>query len=218
MPKSPRRRPAVREDEPDLVYDPTNPPEPVLAETAKRQPVAADPEHPAPTAHQTLPLSRLAGDASRPVPAMPPANPTRAVTYQSRIRVIDAWQYGGNLKDAPDFVDRNWAGWDDTPILRVPHYARPDGEPVICRVMDYVVRQEVKLAEGMPTMERVEVWPKEEFERLFIPHRINGEDPAKASGPKAPSPMQSMQGVNLKELLDDLAQPSERSPEEPQST
>jgi hypothetical protein len=146
------------------------------------------------------------------------------VTYQSRIHVNEAWQYAGTLRDAPDFIDRNWVGFDDGPILRVPHYARPDGEQVICRVMDYVVRQEVKLAEGMPTMERIEVWPREEFERLFIPSRVSGRDPAKNNGPKAPPPdvvpyqPPDETQTELSRLLNDLSPPAGEGPPEPPAT
>jgi hypothetical protein len=142
---------------------------------------------------------------------------------------MDAWQYAGTLADAPYFVDRNWAGFDDGPALRVPHYARPDGEPVICRVGDYVVRQEVTLAEGLPSSERVEVWPKEEFERLFIPSRISGRDigapkssPTRPGTVTAPSPNIDRppdvkpRQADLEELLDDLdPRPSEGQPEPP---
>lgn len=131
-----------------------------------------------------------------------PAPPLQAVTYQSRIRVMDAWQYAGSLRDAPGFVDRNWAGFDEAPVLRVPHYARPDGDPVICRVLDYVVRQEVRLADGMPSMERIEVWPREEFERLFIPQRVSGTAP--------PPPADQ----NLQELLDGIGAQAGEGPAE----
>jgi len=198
--------PSEREAEPKMVRaDPTDP---VLYETETKDPIVPD--------RSALRNVQPSGaGASRPAPT--PIRP-QAVTYQSRIRVIDAWQYAGSLRDAPDFVDRNWAGWDDTPILRVPHYAHPDGEPIICRVLDYVVRQEVKLAEGMPSMERVEVWPKEDFERLFIPHRISGADPADNHGPKAPAPdLQREPRQSLEVFFDDNPPAGQNAPDEPQA-
>jgi len=183
----PRKRPtpAARETEPDVVYDPTNPPPSLLAETATGRPMPRDPQHPTPTAH---------------------------VAYTSRIEVIEAFQYDGSLKSAPDFIDRNWVGWDGTPILRVPHPARPEGPPAVCHPGDYVVRQSVTLAPNVPAEERLEVWPKADFERLFIPKRINGTDNpprVRAPSPDVPRPspvlplIQSMPDVNLEELFHD---------------
>jgi hypothetical protein len=188
----PRKRPSVprtpvgRESEPDLVYDPTQSPEAILAETATGKPVARDPRHNPPTAH---------------------------IAYTSRIEVIEAFQYDGNLRDAPDFIDRNWVGWDTTPILRVPRPSNPDGEPAVCRIGDYVVRQSVTLLAGVPAEERLEVWPKADFERLFIPKRNNNAlNPPRIAAPspdiQRPKPpvlplIQSMPDVDLEELFHD---------------
>jgi len=110
---------------------------------------------------------------------MTPA-PSKAVGvhYRSRISVVDAWRYDGALAQAPSWVDRNWIGYstDDElrgipagPCLRVPGPCGLDDGIRICRVGDYVVRQQVTLLEGLESPVLVEVWPKHEFEKLFLP-------------------------------------------------
>lgn len=98
------------------------------------------------------------------------------VVYESRIRVLDAWQYHGNVPhDAPGWIDRNWIGWADVdtvrnveagPCLRVPLLT---GDIAVCRVGDYVARQEVLMLAEFPGDIRLEVWPQAQFEKLFLP-------------------------------------------------
>jgi len=102
--------------------------------------------------------------------------PPGKVRYESRINIVDAYRYRGTLSDAPDWIDRNWAGFgeydsirqiDEGPCLRVPSSANP-GEVVLARVGDYVCRQSVLLDNGRPPEIRTEVWAAEQFERLFV--------------------------------------------------
>lgn len=97
------------------------------------------------------------------------------IRYESRIRVLEAFQYRGSLQDAPAWVDRNWAGYGDWdplrniaagPALRVPS---PHGDVVLARPGDYVVRQSVTIAHHVEPIEQVEVWARDNFERTFIP-------------------------------------------------
>lgn len=94
--------------------------------------------------------------------------------YESRITVVEAWQYAGQLGSAPDFVDKNWLGYaqDDTlrqipagPCLRVP---TGTGDEVVCRIGDYIVQQEVKIDSNISDL-RIEVWAKEHFQKMFLP-------------------------------------------------
>jgi hypothetical protein len=80
------------------------------------------------------------------------------------------------MRDAPDWIDRNWAGWGDFdpmrgleagPCLRVPTH-NGTGDVVLARIGDYVTRQEVKLT-GQLSDIRIEVWARDQFEKLFIP-------------------------------------------------
>jgi len=96
------------------------------------------------------------------------------VRYESRIEVREAWQYPGFVQDAPRWIDRNWIGWADYddlrhlpqgPCLRVP----VEGGLGVVRKGDYVVQQLVRSDDGsVPEHSRIEVWPREEFERLFV--------------------------------------------------
>jgi len=99
--------------------------------------------------------------------------------YQSRIHIVDAWKYPGSLVKRPDFVDPGWASWaeyDDKtkrpagPALRVPT-SGPQTEKM-CRKGDYVVRQLVTIDHSQPADAQVDVWTEAEFERLFIPAKI----------------------------------------------
>lgn len=119
----------------------------------------------------------LDGELLPPGGHSPPAGGGN-VRYESRIRVLEAFQYRGTMKDAPDWVDRNWAGYGDWdplrnipagPALRVPDRHGGDGAVVLARPGDYVVRQEIVLAHGIPPDVAIEVWAKETFEKTFIP-------------------------------------------------
>lgn len=103
-----------------------------------------------------------------------PLIPAAGLHYESRIVIVDAWQYPGSLKNAPDWIDRNWVGYGDYdelreikpgPCLRVPLQS---GITAIVRIGDYVATQEVKLAEGVTDI-RLEAWQRDQFEKLFIP-------------------------------------------------
>ena len=94
--------------------------------------------------------------------------------YESRITIVDAWQYPGSLRDAPNWVDRNWAAYSDFdpvraiepgPCLRIPMLT---GETAVARIGDYVVTQEVRYDEFSSDL-RIEVWPQTQFEKLFMP-------------------------------------------------
>lgn len=125
-----------------------------------------------------------ASRAALPDPAGSPASAAltgeilpRNSRYESRITILDAFHYPGSFREAPDWVDRNWLGYaDDDPVrgivagpaLRVPTHNR-HGDVVLARVGDYVTRQEVRLAPDVPGDIRVEVWAKEQFEKMFLP-------------------------------------------------
>jgi hypothetical protein len=94
--------------------------------------------------------------------------------YEGRIRILEAYQYPGAVHHAPGWIDRNWvafADWDPVrnieagPALRVPT-AR--GDTALARLGDYVVKQEVILAVGIPADVQIDVWPKDQFEKYFI--------------------------------------------------
>lgn len=98
-----------------------------------------------------------------------------SVRYEGRIQILDAFQYPGVLANAPDWVDRNWIAFGDHddlrgipagPCLRVP---LTSGATAICRVGDYVCQQEVRMAPDTRGEVRIEVWPKEQFQKNFMP-------------------------------------------------
>jgi hypothetical protein len=131
---------------------------------------------------------RLGSSYSAPVDQAPLHPPT--VTYRSRIAVVEAWRYPGQLAEAPTFIDRAWTAWAEAdlygatagPALRVP-VTRSLSGPVpldgfkLCRIGDYVVRQMVTLVDGFEPEEALDVWPKDDFERLFMPVKIRKPDP-----------------------------------------
>lgn len=104
--------------------------------------------------------------------------PNLVARYESRIVIVDAWQYPGSLTGKPDFVDANWIAWgeyDDItkapagPALRVPTQGLQAEK--MARKGDYIVRQTVTLAHSLPPDTQVDVWPQKDFEKLFIPAR-----------------------------------------------
>lgn len=108
--------------------------------------------------------------------------PTDNVTYESRIRILEAFRYPGSFRNAPDWIDRNWLGhgdWDPLrqiepgPALRVP----VDSGVVLARIGDYVVKQAVAIAPGVPDEVKLEVWPAETFQKLFLPKAKSSQPP-----------------------------------------
>jgi hypothetical protein len=143
--------------------------------------IAATPGRPPPldiVEDRTREQQALDGDLLPPLDAPQPNQPPPgAVRYESRIRVVEAWRYPGNLTGAPAWIDRNWIGFADFddlrklepgPCLRVPIHGDPYAH-VVCRVGDYMARQEVKLVPDLPGEIQVQVWEAEQFQRLFIP-------------------------------------------------
>lgn len=125
-----------------------------------------------------LPAADLVGgpDLPRSGVIVPPG-PLGVHHYEARITIVDAWQYPGNLVKAPEWVDRNWAAYADYdelrdikpgPALRIP---LANGTTALARIDDYVARQEVKLTRDVAEI-RLEVWPREQFERMFLPVAI----------------------------------------------
>ncbi len=107
------------------------------------------------------------------------SRPGGARRYESRIRILDAWQYRGSVATAPAYVDRNWIGYagerdpvrqiDPGPCLRVPLTPDPSERVVtICRVGDYVVHEEIVGDDGRLS-EKIEVWEQGQFQKLFLP-------------------------------------------------
>jgi len=128
----------------------------------------------------------------KPSPYVKPSTPVR---YESRIEVLEAFRYPGSLLNAPDWVDRNWVAWADTdevtkqpagPALRVP---MENGGQVLCRVGDYIVKQNVRGDTGSRV--KTEVWAGAEFERIFVP-AITGSLPSVPQEvPKSTQPARS---------------------------
>ena len=181
IPPRPGEPPIPDEQEPEIDDEPDEeeteiPPDPERPE-----------DKPAP-AGANVAAPQLGNEYSAPVISAPPPPPT--VTYRSRIAVVEAWRYPGQLAQAPDFIDRAWTAWAEAdlygrsagPALRVP-VTRSLSGPVpadgakLCRIGDYVVRQMVTLVDGLEPEEALDVWPKEDFERLFMPVKHRKVDP-----------------------------------------
>jgi hypothetical protein len=105
--------------------------------------------------------------------------PAENVRYESRITILEAWQYPGNVLSAPPWVDRNWIGYQidydavrgigPGPCVRVP---LSGGVTAIARIGDYLTRQEMRLSPELSDI-RIECWPRENFEKFFIPAGVN---------------------------------------------
>jgi len=117
----------------------------------------------------------------RPEPEfIPPDDPTRT-RWTSRISILEAYQYNGSFKDAPHWVNRTWLAYGDAdilrgipagPCLRVPlPSAVNTGEEgaVLCRVGDFICRQQMDFEDGRAPHIRTEVWAKDQFLKNFMP-------------------------------------------------
>ena len=121
-----------------------------------------------------VPKTRPAPPARAGQPATPTIdNAPDHVRYESRIQILEAFRYMGSFVNAPPWIDRNWLSHGDHdplrnieagPALRIPL----DSGVVIARLGDYVCQQSVALTEGVSDI-RLEVWPAETFQKLFIP-------------------------------------------------
>lgn len=123
---------------------------------------------------------------------VPPAPTLANVSYESRITIVEAFRYTGSFKGAPDWVNRNWLSHGDYdplrkiepgPALRVP---LPSGV-VYARIGDYVVIQSVLLSPGLEPEKRLEVWPAETFQKLFVPKPANASERSEADKPTKPN-------------------------------
>ena len=64
------------------------------------------------------------------------------------------------------------------PVSRTISGPTPADGFKFCRIGDYVVRQNVTLVDGLEPEESLDVWPKDDFERLFLPCRETHADAA----------------------------------------
>lgn len=102
------------------------------------------------------------------------------VRYEGRVRIIEAWRFTGVITEAPAYVDRNWlayGGYDEErginpgPMIQMPQtdeHGHRSGPDRYCRIGDYIVQQEIRLDAGQKSHIKVEVWPRDEFEKVFI--------------------------------------------------
>ncbi len=89
--------------------------------------------------------------------------------YIHRITIADAYQFDGRVQTAPPWIDRNWLSFDDKAmdetgvgiVLDVPLIG-------ICRRGDYVVQQSVIMDETGYAVDRLAVYAKDDFERIFL--------------------------------------------------
>jgi hypothetical protein len=92
------------------------------------------------------------------------------VSYVQRVTVTEAYQFNGRVQSAPEFVDRNWLSFDEVSkeetgvgiVLELPGIG-------ICRIGDYIVRQSVLMDDTGYSIDRVAVYSKDNFEKMFLP-------------------------------------------------
>lgn len=169
VPRVPDEEPVEQDEEGPPSEDEPEREVPIDGEPPKDPDEIISPDHP----------EKLYESRSRPV-TEPGSAPRAGIIYESRIRVLDAWQYLGRVTaDAPEWIDRNWIGWADHdglrgleagPCLRVPLVT---GDIAVCRAGDYIARQEVLMLADFPGDIRLEVWPQSQFEKLFIPTKAD---------------------------------------------
>lgn len=90
-----------------------------------------------------------------------------ATRYRSRVTIGAAYQYDGKLHLAPDFIDRNWAAWEDGPAINVP-------EVGIVKQGQWIVIQEVLDDAGAVNFTELKVYDDHVFRSLFMEADPNG--------------------------------------------
>lgn len=89
--------------------------------------------------------------------------------YRSRVTVGSAWQYDGALHTAPDWVDRNWAAYEDGPAINVPDIG-------IVKKNQWIVVQQVLDDHGVVDFTELKVYDDAVFRSLFMPvEPVNAE-------------------------------------------
>lgn len=83
------------------------------------------------------------------------------VRYRSRVTIGAAYQYDGQLHLAPDFIDRNWAAWEDGPAINVPDVG-------IVKKGQWIVIQRVLDDRGETDFEEIKVYDDGVFRSLFM--------------------------------------------------
>lgn len=100
-------------------------------------------------------------------------------SFESRIKILDAYQFTGQAATAPDWVDKNMVGYADYdavrgieagPCLRVPTGHMDD--MTLCRIGDFIVRQEVDMGPGYEPDVKIEVWDQMQFLKMFVPTKV----------------------------------------------
>lgn len=95
--------------------------------------------------------------------------------WRSRVTIGSAWQFDGQLHLAPDWVDRNWAAWEDGPALNVPDVG-------IVKKDQWIVVQQVLDDHGGLAYEEIKVYPDGTFRSLFMPETGALHGPGQADG------------------------------------
>lgn len=90
--------------------------------------------------------------------------------YVQRVTVTEAYQFTGRVQAAPPWIDRNWLSFDEASkdetgvgiVLEVPGTG-------ICRIGDYIVQQKVMMDQQGYSMDRIAVYSRDDFEKMFLP-------------------------------------------------
>lgn len=90
------------------------------------------------------------------------------VKFRSRIAVGAAYRYDGRLHSAPDWIDRNWAAYEEGPALNVPDVG-------IVKRGQWVVVQHVLGRDGKPEWTEIKVYDDDVFAHLFMPEDTDGD-------------------------------------------
>lgn len=135
-----------------------DPIEPQIFDRSAATETVFDPAHALPAPETPLPP---------PVPATPKrktpaARKPAAMQYVSRIQVTEAYRFDGQVAKAPEWISREWHGYDDGVVLMVPNVG-------MARVGDYIVQQEVLMDHEGDTESKLAIYTPDEFERMFLP-------------------------------------------------
>lgn len=137
-----------------------------LQEDAARAKAAAIRAGAAPPATATTPVRPKANSAHDAREALAGALAADPMAYRSRVTVAAAYRFDGRVREAPEYIDRNWISYDAThprgPALAVPGVGT-------VKVGEWLVVQNVLNDDESVAFGEFKIYPDDQFRNLFMP-------------------------------------------------
>lgn len=135
-----------------------------LREDAARAKIAARIRGQAPPPAEDTPVRPLPNRSGAVRSALGAAPTDADGTYTSRIAIGTAYRFDGQLRSAPEWVDRNWLSYDQGPALAIPDVGS-------LKQGQWLVVQNVMEDDGVVAWQELKIYDDHTFRNLFMPVR-----------------------------------------------